>query len=224
VIVGSLLLIMVAVGLLAFGLLQGSNSLLVGSVSASLLGALALIVGGRRAARTADEAAAIRESERASRRRVREIPDEVETVEAEAIVEPAEELVAAGRVGSRTGGEAGGSIPVQPAGDSEPTRLVEDDAVELPEAEEDSDEYDDDDPPDEPPAQPVSPADAARVARMDIEVLVIDGRPRYHQSGCVHLLGRVSEPLPVSEAVELGFTPCGRCEPDSALLAQARRV
>src|SRR5690606_7599446 len=80
------------------------------------------------------------------------------------------------------------------------------------------------DPPDEPPVQPVSPADAERVSRMNTEVLVVDGRPRYHLPGCVHLLGRDSEPLPVSEAIELGFTPCGLCEPDSALLAEARRV
>ncbi|MEJ3747726.1 hypothetical protein WEI85_31095 [Actinomycetes bacterium KLBMP 9797] len=77
---------------------------------------------------------------------------------------------------------------------------------------------DDEDPPDEPAAQFVEPADAALVARMTADVLVIDGRPRYHLTGCVHLLGRESEPLPVGEAVELGFTPCGRCEPDSALL------
>src|SRR5690242_6079923 len=106
---------MVAVGLLAFGVLQGSDSLLVGSVSASLLGALALIVGGRRAARTADDAEAIRDSERVSRRPVREVPAEVETVETEAIVEPVEELVTAGRAVRRTGGEAGGgAIPTQP--------------------------------------------------------------------------------------------------------------
>jgi hypothetical protein len=40
----------------------------------------------------------------------------------------------------------------------------------------------------------------------------------------VHLLGRPHEPLPVSEAVELGFSPCGLCEPDSVLLEDARRV
>jgi hypothetical protein len=86
------------------------------------------------------------------------------------------------------------------------------------------DELDDDeDPPDEPAAQLMAPADAARVARMSAPVLVIDGRPRYHQPGCVHLLGRESEALPVREAVELGFTPCSLCEPDSALLADARR-
>jgi hypothetical protein len=88
-----------------------------------------------------------------------------------------------------------------------------------------SDGYgDDEDPPDEPVAQRVTASDAARVARMSTDVLVIDGRPRYHVAGCVHLLGRPFEPLPVGEAVDLGFSPCGLCEPDSALLADARRV
>jgi hypothetical protein len=82
----------------------------------------------------------------------------------------------------------------------------------------------DEDPPDEPSAQIVSPANAARVAMLSTDVLVVDGRPRYHVVGCVHLHGRETEPLPVGEAVELGFTPCALCEPDSALLADARRV
>jgi hypothetical protein len=82
---------------------------------------------------------------------------------------------------------------------------------------------DDEDPPDEPAPQLTSPADAARVARLPIEVLVVDGRPRYHLVGCVHLHGRDAEALAVSEAVELGFTPCSLCEPDSALIAEARR-
>jgi hypothetical protein len=76
----------------------------------------------------------------------------------------------------------------------------------------------DEDPPDEPSAQQVSPANAARVAMLSSEVLVVDGRPRYHAVGCVHLLGRETEPLPVGEAIELGFTPCGLCEPDTSLL------
>jgi hypothetical protein len=59
---------------------------------------------------------------------------------------------------------------------------------------------------------------------MSAEVLVVDGRPRYHVPGCVHLLGRPIEPLPVNEALELGFSPCALCEPDSALLADARRA
>ena len=77
--------------------------------------------------------------------------------------------------------------------------------------------------PDEPPAQPVAEADAARVALLDTEVLVIDGRPRYHVAECLHLLGREHQWLPVCEAVELGFTPCGHCEPDRVLLAGPSR-
>ncbi|MEV0130008.1 hypothetical protein AB0H83_16295 [Dactylosporangium sp. NPDC050688] len=81
------------------------------------------------------------------------------------------------------------------------------------------DEYDDEDPQDEPPIQPSSAAEVARVSTMTEEVLVIDGRPRYHVRGCVHLLGRESEPLPVCEAVELGFTPCSICAPNDAILS-----
>jgi hypothetical protein len=84
-------------------------------------------------------------------------------------------------------------------------------------------EPDDGDPPDEPPVQPVTAADAAIVARLDAPVRVIDGRPRYHREGCLHLLGRDSEALPVREAVEFGFTPCAQCEPDRNLVAEARR-
>jgi hypothetical protein len=83
------------------------------------------------------------------------------------------------------------------------------------------------DPKDEPPIQRRPAEVAAQVARMVEDVLVIDGRPRYHVAGCVHLLGRESEPLPVDEAVDLGFSPCSLCEPDTVLASgsatQARR-
>ncbi|GAB1646028.1 hypothetical protein [Krasilnikovia sp. MM14-A1259] len=82
---------------------------------------------------------------------------------------------------------------------------------------------DPDDPADEPLPQAERAADAVRIARMDAEVLVVDGRPRYHVSDCPHLVGRLTEPLPVSEAVELGFTPCGLCRPVDRLLAAAAR-
>ncbi len=85
------------------------------------------------------------------------------------------------------------------------------------------DEFVDEEPPDEPPAQLTVPGDAARVARSAAPVFVIDARPRYHLRSCVHLLGRQSEQLPVSEAVELGFTPCGLCEPDTRILGRPRR-
>ncbi|WP_305786571.1 hypothetical protein [Symbioplanes lichenis] len=82
---------------------------------------------------------------------------------------------------------------------------------------------DPEDPDDEPLPQAVRPADAVRVARMDAEVLVVDGRPRYHVAGCPHLAGRETEGLPVAEAVELGFSPCGQCRPVDRLVAAAAR-
>ena len=86
------------------------------------------------------------------------------------------------------------------------------------------DEPDPDDPDDEPPPQAVNPADTVRVARLDAEVLVIDGRPRYHLADCPHLVGRATEGLPVAEAVELGFSPCGLCRPvDHLVAASAHR-
>jgi hypothetical protein len=85
------------------------------------------------------------------------------------------------------------------------------------------DEPDADDPDDEPLPQAVQPADAVRVARMDAEVLVVDGRPRYHLADCSHLVGRLTEPIPVTEAVELGFSPCGLCRPVDRLVAAAAR-
>src|SRR5262245_50357621 len=50
VIVASLALIFVAIGLAALGVVQGSDLPLVGSITASLLAVVALLVGQRRAA------------------------------------------------------------------------------------------------------------------------------------------------------------------------------
>jgi hypothetical protein len=92
-------------------------------------------------------------------------------------------------------------------------------AAETPEQADEFDEPDDDDPDDEPLPQSVRPADAVMVARFDTEVLVVDGRPRYHMADCPHLVGRLTEPLPANEAVQLGFSPCGLCRPVDRLVA-----
>ncbi len=81
---------------------------------------------------------------------------------------------------------------------------------------------DPDDPADEPRAQLVTPAEAAQLAVTTIEVLVVDGRPRYHLSGCPFLAERETEAVPVAEAIDLGFTPCGTCRPAGRLVAAAR--
>ncbi|MBB5869360.1 hypothetical protein F4553_002739 [Allocatelliglobosispora scoriae] len=209
-IVASLLLIAVAIGLLVLGLANGSSGLLVGSIGTSLLAAVALVVGARQATSARAEADLL------------DIEDE--RAESDDYEEPRE------RRGSARGAEP--LIEPEPLSqrrqdrndraERSDTATVVIPAQGTSAAPEDID--DEEDPPDEPIPQRVQPADAARIARMATDVLVIDGRPRYHVAGCVHLLGRPHEPLPVGEAVELGFTPCGLCEPDSALLADARRV
>jgi hypothetical protein len=69
----------------------------------------------------------------------------------------------------------------------------------------------------EPPEEPRDPEVAAVVAELQDEVVVVDEQPRYHLAGCRSLPGRPVIPLPAKEAVELGFTPCGWCNPDRTL-------
>ena len=84
----------------------------------------------------------------------------------------------------------------------------------------DEDDYEDmPDPPDEPAPEMLLAGEIAILAERDDEVIVVDGRPRYHLEGCSHLPGKDGQPLPVSEAVELGFTPCSRCAAATTLLA-----
>jgi hypothetical protein len=224
VIVASLVLILVAVTLLVLGLASGSSELLVSSIGASLLAAVALVVGARQAAAARAGTGSYEDDERDSR-----AGDE----DAEQRVFHHRSTTRTNEPGRRRAATWGtGDSPVavaEPVQASVPTQGVyrsaaDDDDLVDPVDDEAGGLDDDGDPPDEPAPQYVSAADAARVARMTAAVLVIDGRPRYHLPGCVHLLGREGEPIPVGEAVDLGFTPCGLCEPDSALLADARRV
>lgn len=50
----------------------------------------------------------------------------------------------------------------------------------------------------------------------DLEVWVIDGRPRYHLANCAIIKGQDAEPIPFSQATEDGFMPCSLCEPNAA--------
>jgi hypothetical protein len=200
VIVASLLLIAGATTMLVLGLWQSSSVLLSSSIAASLFAAIVLVVGARRATAGLPAGLAAGEpvADPPAAPPVRSDPADANTQTMNIPVQ------AKHGGGAGHGGSAGHGAP----GQEHPTEFIDDEV----------------DPPDEPAPQQVSAADAARVGRMHTEVLVVDGRPRYHLPGCVHLLGRESEPLPVGEAVGIGFTPCSLCEPDSALLADARRV
>ncbi len=265
-IVGSVLLILVAVGLLVGGVVDGSNPLIVGSMAATVIAAIVLVVGVRQSADAEDEDAPAGDN----------TPTQVfpspfrETVEpgrrsrwdrfrrggvADATLSGAEstppvstESRGRGAIPTQSPSHAGRSDPedrdVRAGGasahsGSESTTETGTDNAGLAaagrggmasatpfEARDDDydDEFDDEIPADEPDAESVSLDDAARVAALSREVLVIDGRPRYHLPHCVHLMGRDSEPLPIGEAIDLGFTPCALCEPDSKLLAEASQI
>jgi hypothetical protein len=47
------------------------------------------------------------------------------------------------------------------------------------------------------------------------QVWVVDGRPRYHRTGCLSVAGQPAEPIPYWQAIGDGFAPCPRCEPDA---------
>ncbi|MBY8872763.1 hypothetical protein K7640_13055 [Micromonospora sp. PLK6-60] len=286
-IVASLLLILVAVGFLVLGLAGGSSTLLVVSIAASLLAAVALVVGARQAvaARSAaGRSGPFRRAAPTGPRRdipVQHVPPTVGTDEPgwrqppgpsaaggdpddpfraapDPFLDPpagdppaADPRPAAGRRYADApfaddfyddepyaGAEnpyAGGANPyaatgprVTPAGAAGPNPWADQPGTDpaggtaAAGASATGRAPTPADPDDEPPPEPVTPERAALVAGLVDEVRVVDGRPRYHLAGCRHLLGRDDEALPVAEAVELGFTPCGRCTPDTVLLTGAR--
>ncbi len=233
-IVGSLLLILVAVTLLVLGLVNGSSGLLISSIATSLLAAVALVVGARQAAAAragADHgnddpgmrAGGVGEGRSWSRRwssdgavGERDRRPMGSGIDVAGTVDAGSVDFSVPTQGSRVGSGPDEDSVWRPPDD--PVQAWADPAGS-------ADDPDDvADPADEPARQRVSATDAARVAQLDTEVLVVDGRPRYHLPQCAHLCDRESEPLPVREAVELGFSPCADCAPDTALLADGYRV
>jgi hypothetical protein len=191
-IVASLLLILVAVTLLVLGLTGGSSSLLISSIVASLLAAVTLVIGAR-------QAAGLRRSRADS-------PDAVE-------IDTPERSFAESdlRASDPHEAEVSHSAPTGEGPSDEPEPQFVTQSIDEPAVEAAAD--------DEPEPQIVTPSDAVRVARLDAEVVVVDGRPRYHVADCPFLAGREPEPIPVNEAVELGFSPCGICRPVDRLVA-----
>ena len=74
----------------------------------------------------------------------------------------------------------------------------------------------------EPDEEPTDASDLLVVAGLGAEVRVVDEHPRYHLATCTWLGPRATIPIAVSEARQLGFTPCARCGPDAVLAARHR--
>ncbi|NES12249.1 MULTISPECIES: hypothetical protein [Micromonospora] len=209
-IVASILLILVAVVLLVAGLAGGSSPLLITSIAASLLAAVALVAGARQAASTRNAA------DRGDRPRDRTAPGDppygVPPGEPEIPVQHIPTTDGAGVPGWRQPPGSPAADPLSPAAFPDGVDPRAD--APAPTSPAADGPFDGD-----PPAQPLSAAELARLAGLDDEVRVVDGHPRFHLPDCPHLVGRADEPLPVAEAVDLGFTPCAGCAPATALLA-----
>lgn len=76
--------------------------------------------------------------------------------------------------------------------------------------------------PAEPGEEDTDAADLLVVYELNDQVLVVDEHPRYHLTRCPWPDQARAERLPVREARELGFTPCDRCRPDTALARRHR--
>ncbi|MFI5832900.1 hypothetical protein ACIA5A_04390 [Micromonospora sp. NPDC051300] len=214
-IAASVLLILVAVVLLVVGLAGGSSPLLIVSIAASLLSAVAFVAFARQAAAT--RAAAGREAGPRSRTApTGPSPDEP--------VSPVPHHTSTGGAGGPGWRQPPGSPVAEPydataaySPATEPYSPAAEPGSPSPTSPAPDGPFDGD-----PPAEFLSAGQVARLARRSDEVRVVDGHPRFHLDDCPHLVGRLDEALPVAEAVGLGFTPCAHCAAATTLLADAR--
>jgi hypothetical protein len=215
VIVFSFILVLAALGLLVVGLLGASQILIWGSIAASATAGLCLVV-------------AVIQQRRAGHGDPAVTPPGVVDLQVDAptmVVRPvagepawAPQVDAPGTQpwdASPGHGEPSGTDPERPARhqqDGDSGRTITEESV----------DGSFDDPPDEPVEEHASAIDVLRTADLAYDVLVVDGRPRYHLVDCAHLRDRESVPLPLGEARETGFTPCSLCRPDGTLAARTR--
>lgn len=216
-----LLLVLAALGLLVAALITSESLFAWISIGLSIAAAVALFVdwlSRRRAERRA--AAAPEEAAEAGH-----LDDELP---AETAAEGAEEPAAGHLVDEVPAGEAaeGPEVSEAPADLESVTAVVEPvelatAVVEPAEPAEPAEEpVEDDSLPDE---EETDAADLLIVCELDDQVIVVDEHPRYHLEQCRWLGEKDTIPIAVSEARELGFTPCARCGPDAKLAEQARR-
>jgi hypothetical protein len=199
VIVGAGLLLLLGLGLLVAGVLTGITALYWGCVAACLVAAVLLVLVRRQMAGERAMAEHVM-AERASAARVAAPGEQRRTV-----------LPAAGATGSHGSAEGPPSQPQRAAEARQPgVRHSDPPRPSAPETA------------GEPPLEEVEVTDLLLVMDLRDEVLVVDEHPRYHLSGCPHLSGGSTFPLPVDEARSDGFTPCGTCSPDRHLAQRAR--
>jgi hypothetical protein len=211
VIILSLLLVLASAALLAAGVVDGSHPLIWASIGASVVaaGALAASIVYRR--NRLPETGPLGTSSLGRSDETQQLPAMPPTGAPPTGAPP-------------TGAPLTGAPPTgAPIGSFGPAGTADAVAATEPAAAADADTSDYPDPPDEPAEEDVSAPDALRVVDSTDEVLVVDGRPRYHVAGCPHLSGKEAVPLSRLEAREAGFTPCSLCAPDATFADAIRR-
>lgn len=212
-IVFSFLLVLAALGLLVVGLLGASQVLIWGSIAASAAAGLCLVM-------------AIVAQRRSGRGDLVDIPPGRPDYDADApttVISPVDGERASARSGvprAQSWNEAPGHDPVSGAGPDQPAHHHR--GGDSRHGGQEATDGFFEDPPDEPVEENVSATDVLRTADLAYDVLVVDGRPRYHLVDCPHLHDREPVSLPLAEARESGFTPCSLCRPDSTLAARTR--
>lgn len=208
-----LILVLAALGLLVTALITAHSLWAWLSIALSLVAAASLFVDWlrRRKAETAEPA----EAELADEEADAVVVDETEAGQSEA--ETAEAEAAEISTGDEEPAEEGttGEAPAEPTPVAATGRA------------DGSGDADDSDDADElaglPAEEETDAADLLIVCELEDQVIVVDEHPRYHLAECRWLVDRDTIPIAVSEARELGFTPCARCEPDAKLAERARR-
>lgn len=191
-----------AIGLLIAGLAQADQDLVWASITASALGGLAVAIAAVQRGR------ALRRAEGAD--------------EAAGQASPATDAFAGDTPVVDGPGQSRASWPAADAQDAEDAEDA--DRTDVADDEQEPGEDEATDPVDEPGEEDVDMADLLMIIDLSDDVLVVDLRPRYHLAVCGHLQGRQAIPLPVNEAREDGFTPCGLCRPDATLAGRARQL
>jgi hypothetical protein len=211
----TLLLLVAALACLIVGLMISNTMWIV----ASLVGSVVAVLAIRAARRRAEEAAVRRSQSETELVRPTGAREEIAALAAEAAAErsaaltvPAAEPETAAE--PKTAADVVAAPTLEPAG--RPKRVARVPGLGTKRLTGRADELavGHDDPVDEPaPANTIAPL----IDKSHENVWVVDGRPRYHLSSCGFLVGQESEPIPLHQAVEDGFSPCSRCDPDTVL-------
>ncbi len=214
------LLVLVGLGLFVAGVLTGETPFYWACVGACVVAAVLLVVARLRMSPSAGKAPA---SGRAAS------ADEATTTNT--TTKPATTKAPAAAAGTTaTGATAAGLAAAQPAEAADAGAAAPDEAVATGSAASTAASSRADDGPaatpsadgGEPPVEEVEVTDLLLVVDLKDEVLVVDEHPRYHLSGCPHLAGQETIPIPLDEAKTDGFTPCGICRPDATIADRAR--